>query len=324
VAQNIFANARVALNGADTSFPTTPELQHLLESRQPVRQPRRQPQYFLCGWRLASGYDANSTQHGSAVSKAATHVFVRPNPCESNRANITVFDCAHSFVRSSRRLPRLVSVLHLAISAIVIRSALSRNAPNALFRMKAKKSKPRKRQQQNGSLADVNDALAAVSDEQWRQLARLAESLLKDLKNEPRLASYLAGARGEELVNTAVAAVQLGAQSPGKGRTANGQHLADNGSFLEHLKQIIRSIANNFRRHQAGQFPHQPIDDKAVDGVAYEPADPFNLQRDIDLKDLIDVLLTRVFQELQGKPKQLSVLQEWAQSNGHDAMLPAV
>ena len=190
--------------------------------------------------------------------------------------------------------------------------------------MKAKKSKPRKQENQKGSYVDVSHALAAVSDEQWGQLARLAECLLKDLRNDPRLARYLAGACGEELVNIAVAAVQLGARSPGTGRAVNGEHLADNASFLDHLKQIIRSVANNFRRHEAGRFFHQAIDDKAVDGMHCELPDPADLEKHLALKDLISVLLPRVLQDLQGKPKQIAVLQEWARSNGHDAMLPPV
>jgi hypothetical protein len=190
--------------------------------------------------------------------------------------------------------------------------------------MKTKRSKSAKQQQKNGSLTDVTQALGAVTHEEWRQLARLAECLLRDLRNDPRLARYLAGTCGEELVNAAVAAVQLGAQSPGRGRAVKRQHLAYSGEFLHHMKQIIRSIANNFRRHEASQFLHQPINEKGSDGAPCDPVDPIDLEKNIAFKDLFGVLLPRVLLELQGKPKQLSVLREWARSNGQDAILPAV
>lgn len=172
--------------------------------------------------------------------------------------------------------------------------------------------------------SDVTEALAAVSEEQWKELARLAECLLRDLRSDPRLARYLAGTRGEEIVNSAVLAVQRGASSPGIGRAVNGDHLKECGSFLSHLKQIIRSIANNFRRHKAGRVFHQPIGEQTFDCSTCEPADSGNLEKEVALNDLIRVLLRRVFHDLQKKPKQLSVLQEWARSEALDPVLPPV
>lgn len=191
--------------------------------------------------------------------------------------------------------------------------------------MKTRDSKLQNRQPApDGGYRDVNEALAAVSQEQWKGLARLAECLLRDLRSDPRLARYLAGVHGEEIVNTAVLAVQRWAASPGIGRAVDGDHLKESESFLAHLKQIIRSIANNFRRHKAGRVFHQPIGDQTLDCSACEPVDSSNLEKDVALKDLIRVLLPRVFQDLQKKPKQLSVLREWARADALDPVLPPV
>jgi hypothetical protein len=101
-----------------------------------------------------------------------------------------------------------------------------------------------------GPFANVDHALEAISDDQWQQqLARMAQRLLNQLREDPRLADYLAGLRGEEIVNSAVLAIQEGATCPGKakGRTVGAEHLEGLDRFMGHLKQIIRSIADNFR-----------------------------------------------------------------------------
>lgn len=93
VTQNTFANARAAMNGADASFPAYTWNDNLYWS--PANQfvsVAGNPDISFAAWQLASGYDANSTCHGTAVANAGTHVFVRLNAYESNRAHIVVFD----------------------------------------------------------------------------------------------------------------------------------------------------------------------------------------------------------------------------------------
>jgi hypothetical protein len=93
VRQNTFANARVAMNGADPSFPDYTWNYNTYWS--PANQfvsVAGSPNISFAAWQLTSGYDANSTYHGSAAGNAGTYVFVRPNAYQSNRANITVFD----------------------------------------------------------------------------------------------------------------------------------------------------------------------------------------------------------------------------------------
>ena len=189
--------------------------------------------------------------------------------------------------------------------------------------MTAKRKKMHGTRQPNGCHTRIQEALAAVSDDQWRNLARLAEHLLSELRQDPRMARYLAGVRGEEVVNGAVLAIHRRMKSPGKGRAVNGKHLQSPKHFLGHLEQIVKSSVNNFRRHQGAAVVHESIDDKPASGVLRDPPDSSDLAQEIGIADLFRVLIPRVFDDLRKKPKQLLTLSCWAESLGRDDILPA-
>jgi hypothetical protein len=190
--------------------------------------------------------------------------------------------------------------------------------------MKIKKLNARKPQKRNGHYAGVHDALLGITSEQWTQLAKLGERLLIDLRIDARLARYLAGSTGEDLVNTAVMSIQVGAMHHQEGRACRDIHLADSDAFVSHLKQIIRSVANNYRRHRSGQFAHVAIHIEEDGAFPCEPVEPTDIRREVSLRDLLNVLVPRVTEELQGKPKQLAVFQEWVRLGGEGSMLPDV
>lgn len=190
--------------------------------------------------------------------------------------------------------------------------------------MKARTSKARRGLDARARPSDVFEALQQVSPEQWRELAKFAEYLLRNLRTDPKLARYLAGVRGEEVVNSAVLAIETAVSAGENGRLVKARHLGNPDDFFAHLKQIVRSGVNNFRRHAASKIPHESIGAGIGDGLVCEPPDSADLEKDIAIRDLLDVLLPRVFSDLRRSPKQLGVLRAWAEALRCDELMPAV
>jgi hypothetical protein len=180
--------------------------------------------------------------------------------------------------------------------------------------MNADTSKPYEANCPNGAFISVEAALATVTIEQWQHLAKLAEYLLQRLRQDFRMARYLVGIRGEEIVASAVLAIQLGVESPGTGRAVKGRHLQNSDEFFHHLRLIIRSAVDNFRRHAQSHLRHEPIGLEEPGGVFCDPLDPMDLEKELAVRDLLRVLLPRVRRDLKNRPKDLAYFQTWFES----------
>jgi hypothetical protein len=177
----------------------------------------------------------------------------------------------------------------------------------------------------------VFDALAAITPDQWHNLAKIAHNLLTGLKSDPRLADLLAGVEGEEIVNSVVLAVQAGAADRGKGRHVEPQQLEDINAFFEHLESIVHSAVDNFRRHIGAKVKYEPIGPEeeseepsgTAESLYCDPRDTLDVEKQIALRDLLRVLFPRVLRALQAKPQQLAMLQTWIECLNKGDTLPS-
>jgi hypothetical protein len=169
------------------------------------------------------------------------------------------------------------------------------------------------------SLAAIQTAIAVVPARRWRELAKFAEYLLARLKADPRLAGYLAGVEGEDIVASAVLAMQLG-KTGKKGRKPRCRDIKDEESFLRYAKSVIRSTCDNYRRHpQAWLRVSSGTVEREIAFWLAESADDW--QR-LELRDLFAVLVARAQRDVTGKG-QLAVLNAYALTGGGDALMPA-
>ena len=127
---------------------------------------------------------------------------------------------------------------------------------------------------------------------------------------------------GEDVVGIVVLAIEIETSQFGRGRKVASADLQSKAAFFDYLKQSVRSAADNFRRHAAAQIWHEPIRALGEYGPLYEPADAFDLDKHVALRDLWRVILPRVRQELENKPQQLELFFSWAASLNQGDCLP--
>lgn len=166
----------------------------------------------------------------------------------------------------------------------------------------------------------VHEALAALQEQDWKDLAKLAEYRLGRLRANPSIARYLAGVTGEEMVNSAVLAVEIGAATTG-GRKVHPCHLESKAAFVTHFKSLLASIVDNHRRHPESQIEHSPVGFDDASEVFCNPIDPTDISKTLATRDFFSFLLPLLFQDLRDKPKQLAVLQAYAEAL-NDGIMP--
>jgi hypothetical protein len=174
----------------------------------------------------------------------------------------------------------------------------------------------------DGPFRSVDEALTSVKADQWRNLQALADRLLLRLRTRPAMARYLAGVSGQEIVGSAVLALHLGAIARTGGRKVRTQDLENADAFLGCLRQVVRSLVDNFRRHSAAKVQHVPIGLNESEGFV-DPEDTKDFAKQVVIRDVLQVLLPRVFQDVKDKPAQLAVVRACVESLGNDAMLPS-
>jgi hypothetical protein len=172
----------------------------------------------------------------------------------------------------------------------------------------------------DGAVGSVDEALAALQAQDWKDLAKLAEYRLRCLRVNPSVARYLAGITGEEIVNSTVLAVEIGAATA-SGRKVHTCHLESKAAFVSHFKGLLTSIVDNLRRHPESQIEHFPVGFDDASEVFCNPIDPTDLSKTLATRDLFNFLLPLLFQDLRSKPKQLAVLQAYSKAL-NDAIMP--
>lgn len=172
-----------------------------------------------------------------------------------------------------------------------------------------------------GPFQTVTDAITALTDGDWHDLTRFATIMLFKAKRRPRMARYLAGVSGEDIIGATVLSLQNGA-AHGNGRKTAARHLENRAAFLAHFRGATRSTVDNFRRHTPAQFEHVSLGETGSDSGASDPVAANDVARELILKDLVAVVLDGVFLDLKTKPKQRAILKRWAESLLHDDILP--
>ena len=110
----------------------------------------------------------------------------------------------------------------------------------------------------------LSEAVAALTPQHHLWLARLASRRLRRLRTHPGLARYLAGKEPDELVDDAIQRLQTGS------RRTKPKHLASLQAFLNHLQNVINSLANNYTRHAEPHIEHAPLGEVEEEGPYVE------------------------------------------------------
>ncbi len=161
-----------------------------------------------------------------------------------------------------------------------------------------------------GTYNTLNDALEALTPRHWERLSQQADRQLDRLRRHNQIARYVAGLTGRDVVNSLVAALQLGQTHPQLGRKVKPYHIQSLDTFYNLLQSMVTSAIGNHARRLEARLPHEFIGSEEAGELELEnPSEQMSL---VFLRDLLDVLLPRLFQAVKGKPRQRAIVRSWA------------